>query len=357
MLLRPFRTHQGPWSRFGPNPPTAGVTTGQPIPPFLRGTVAKPGRKDIRLLPVGWESDGTPVTVRLAPSTSPLENRAAWGWPLSKGLVMNRIIATFAYAVGALLVLGACAATPARTVVTSSASPAKSATASAAKPDPSPIRPPITTPPAATTPPAISTPPAPTDPAATPRPTRPPSPPQEQRPTTPPPAAATITISGHVVDADGNAIQNALIEFKSLPDCPDICAQQQTRTDETGAYAGQLDQGIYVVYAFYVYPSGGMITLDSTQDPHVSGTGDFEVDFVMDDPAAGAGQGSDQSGSGVSDGAGGTGGSGNPGPAYNFDQDPNNPQYWAPVCASACDPGNGGLPDFQPGGGLTIPGL
>jgi hypothetical protein len=235
--------------------------------------------------------------------------------------------------------------------VTPPAAPAKSATESVARSDPLPA-----TPPPITTPPALSTHPAPTDPPSTPQQTPPPNPPPARPDSTLPPAgpaAATITISGRVADADGNAIQNALIEFKSLPDCPDICAQQQTRTDDTGAYAAQLEPGIYVVFAFFVYPSGGMITLHPEQDPHISGTGDFEVDFVMDAP----GQGDDPPRNGAPAGTGGTGGPDISGPAYDFNQDPNNPQYWGPVCASACDPGSGGLPDFHPGGGLTIPDL
>ena len=254
-------------------------------------------------------------------------------------------------AVAALLLLGACSTTPTSYESTSQAPPADSTTASPTKAVPSPTRPPITTPPAISTPPASAT-PVPTLP-----PTPPPVPPTTEPPPAPVPAAATINISGRVVDADGNPIQNALIEFKSLPDCPDICAQQQTDSDDSGAYAAQLEEGNYVVFAFFVYPSGGMITLDSEQDPHISGTGDFEVDFVMYDLNGGAGQGNDQPDNSGGDNSGGTGGSDNPGPAYNFDQDPNYSQYWNPVCASVCDPGNGGMPDFQPGGGLTIPDL
>jgi hypothetical protein len=166
--------------------------------------------------------------------------------------------------------------------------------------------------------------------------------------------AASVTVSGHVSTADGSPIQDALVEFQGIPLCPDLCTQPQTYTDGGGDYSTELPDGAYTVYAFFVYPSGGMMTLDAQQDSVIPGGGDYEVDFVM--------PGEDTVDGGIEPAPYGTGGSnssGSDGRSYDWSQDPNSYQYWNDVCAggAVCDPSNGGLPDFVSGGGLTIPGL
>ena len=88
-------------------------------------------------------------------------------------------------------------------------------------------------------------------------------------------------MSGHVSTADGSPIQEALVEFQGIPLCPDLCTQPQTSTDGDGGYSMDLPDGAYRVYAFFVYPSGGMMTLDAQQDSVIPGAGDYEVDFIM----------------------------------------------------------------------------
>jgi hypothetical protein len=166
--------------------------------------------------------------------------------------------------------------------------------------------------------------------------------------------AASVTVSGQVSAADGAPIRNALVEFQSIPLCANLCAQPQTYTDGDGAYSAELQEGAYTVYAFFVYPSGGMITLDAQQDSIIPGAGDYEVDFIMPDENTVDG--------GIqppTDGTDGNSSGGSNGETYDWSQDPNSNQYWNDVCAggAVCDPSNGGLPDFVPGGGLTIPGL
>lgn len=90
------------------------------------------------------------------------------------------------------------------------------------------------------------------------------------------------TIIGHAQTANGQPISNATIEFKSLPDCPGVCTQIQTRTNSDGDYTKSLPAGYYVVLGFFTDESGWLQSMTAQQKNEFQvPSGDHTVDFVL----------------------------------------------------------------------------
>ena len=66
----------------------------------------------------------------------------------------------------------------------------------------------------------------------------------------PQPDDHAASFTGHAYTADGHVMAGITIEFKLYPDCPGICHELQVATDDSGAYAIDLPDGVYLALCY-----------------------------------------------------------------------------------------------------------